>query len=207
MTAPKPELTAGQVAVLVLYADGNSYREAGAILGISESAAKSRCARAAEALGTHHVTHTYAEAKRRGLFNEESTVPRQDQLADDLTLEGHARRELAILGEDQDVIDGIASVVQAFASCGHSGGSAPYAIAYLEKLLRFQALTPLTDNPDEWIDRTEISGTPMWQSARDPRAISLDGGKTYQLTDEMQASGSPEVTPVHVAAPWKGPAR
>lgn len=134
-------------------------------------------------------------------------MPSQEQLANDLTLEGHARRELAIVGEGQDVIDGIASVVRAFAGCGHSGGSAPYAIAYLEKLLRYQALTPLTDNPDEWIDRTEMSGTPMWQSARDPRAISRDGGKTYQLTDEMQASGSSEVTPMHAAAQWKESAR
>lgn len=73
MIADKPVLTAGQVAVLVLYADGNSYREAGLLLGISESAAKSRCARAAEALGTHHVTHTYAKAMSLGLLKEEPT--------------------------------------------------------------------------------------------------------------------------------------
>lgn len=118
----------------------------------------------------------------------------------------HARRELQIVGEDQDVIDGIASVVQAFADCGHSGGSAPYAIAYLEKLLRFEALAPLTNNPDEWEDRSEISGVPMWQSRRDPRAISYDGGKTYQLTDQMQASGSAEVTPTYTAADFGGSA-
>lgn len=66
----KPVLTAGQVAVLVLYADGNSYREVGDLLGITESAAKSRCARAAERLGTHHVTRTYAVALSRGLLEE-----------------------------------------------------------------------------------------------------------------------------------------
>lgn len=67
----KPVLTAGQVAVLRLYGDGANYSEAGQKLGISESAAKSRCARAADALGTNHVTHTYAEAMRRGLLDEE----------------------------------------------------------------------------------------------------------------------------------------
>lgn len=79
MTAAKPVLTAGQVAVLQLYSDGNNYAQAGALLGISESAAKSRCARAAEALGTNHVTHTYAVALRRGLLDEESTVPAEDE--------------------------------------------------------------------------------------------------------------------------------
>jgi len=68
----EPVLNAGQVAVLVLYADGNSYREVGDLLGISESAVKSRCARAAERLGTHHVTHTYAVAMSRGLLDEEN---------------------------------------------------------------------------------------------------------------------------------------
>lgn len=80
MTAAKPVLTPGQVAVLQLYADGNSYREVGQLLGISENAARSRCARAAEALGTHHVTHTYAEAIRRGLLDEESPVSNQKLL-------------------------------------------------------------------------------------------------------------------------------
>jgi DNA-binding CsgD family transcriptional regulator len=68
----KPVSNAGQVAVLRLYGEGNTYAEAGALLGITESAAKSRCARAAERLGTNHVTHTYAVALRRGLLDKEN---------------------------------------------------------------------------------------------------------------------------------------
>ncbi len=67
-------LTNGQVAVLRLYADGNSYRETGALLGISESAVKNRCARAAERLGTNHIAHTVAVALRLGLLDEESPM-------------------------------------------------------------------------------------------------------------------------------------
>jgi hypothetical protein len=96
-----------------------------------------------------------------------------------MSLVAHAKRELALIGEDQDTIDGIVKVVQAFADCGHSGGSAPMAIDYLERLLRFEPLSPLTSDATEWVDRTEMSGYPIWQSTRDPRAFSEDGGRTW----------------------------
>jgi len=117
-----------------------------------------------------------------------------------MSLVEHARRELTLFGEDPETIDAIVSVVQAFADTGSSGGSAPYIIAYLEKLLRFEPLTPLTSDPAEWIDRSDISGYPIWQSSRDGRAMSEDGGKTYWLVNECEAAGSKETTPLHTAA-------
>lgn len=108
----------------------------------------------------------------------------------------HAATELARIGEDQDVMAGLVAVVQAFADCGHSGGSAPHALAYLEKLLRFEPLSPLTNAPDEWNDRSEMSGYPIWQSTRDPRAMSKDGGRTYWLVTEDVGDG---VTPQYIA--------
>lgn len=76
MTAAKPVLTAGQVAVLRLYAAGNTYREAADLLHISERTVKRRCGDAASVLGTRHVAHTIAEALRRGLLDEEmQTLP------------------------------------------------------------------------------------------------------------------------------------
>lgn len=39
---------------------------------------------------------------------------------------------------------------QLFAAEGHSGFSASYALAALEKLLNFEPLGPLTGEPDEW---------------------------------------------------------
>ncbi|WP_329047075.1 hypothetical protein [Streptomyces sp. NBC_01422] len=114
-------------------------------------------------------------------------------------LVAHARRELCILGEDRDTIRGLCKVVQAFADMGHSGGSAPYAIAYLERLLRFQPLTDLTDDPAEWIDRHAegMTPTPLWQSQRNSEAFSTDGGKTYYLLSEQQAAGDIATTPLH----------
>jgi hypothetical protein len=117
-----------------------------------------------------------------------------------VSLVEHARRELTIFGEDPETIDAVVSIVQAFADTGPSGGSAPYLIAYLEKLLRFEPLTPLTNDPAEWIDRSDISGYPVWQSNRDGRAFSEDGGKTYWLVSEQEAAGSMATTPIYTAA-------
>jgi DNA-binding CsgD family transcriptional regulator len=75
VTAPKPVLTAGQVDVLRLYADGHTYRSAAAALHISESTAKRQTGDAAAVLGTKHITHTIAVALRHGLLEEEPPVP------------------------------------------------------------------------------------------------------------------------------------
>jgi hypothetical protein len=107
----------------------------------------------------------------------------------------HARRELERIGEETYAVDWYLSVVRAFAAFGHSGGSAMVTICVLERLLRYQPLSALTDDPDEWIDRSEISGTPWWQNARDSRAMSHDGGKTYWLVD------SDDTTLVHHSEP------
>lgn len=68
-------------------------------------------------------------------------------------LMAHAERELP---PDQDdemqaaMNQGLRELVLVFSTQGHSGFSASYAIASLEKLLRFQPLRPLTGDPDEW---------------------------------------------------------
>lgn len=118
-------------------------------------------------------------------------------------LVAHARRELRIIGEDTDTTRGLCRVVQAFADMGHSGGSAPYAIAYLERLLKYQPLSDLTDDPSEWIDRHAegLFPTPFWQSKRNPEAMSTDGGVTYYLLSEQTASGDIATTPLHQSKP------
>jgi hypothetical protein len=119
----------------------------------------------------------------------------------DSPLVDHARRELTLRGEDPWIVDGLCKVVAAFADMGHSGGSAPIAADYLNHLLRYRPLTPLTDDPAEWIDRAqEMGGNPFWQNVRDPRAMSTDGGKTYTLVDEEPLT-SDSGQPVHTSQP------
>lgn len=117
-----------------------------------------------------------------------------------MNLTEHARRELALLGEEPQVIDWYCRVVAEFASAGHSGGSASVAIPVLHELLQFHPLTPLTDDPADWIDQSEPSGYPVWQNRRDSRAFSEDGGKTYWLLHECEAAGSMDTTPLHESA-------
>lgn len=102
----------------------------------------------------------------------------------------HARTELTRIGEEPEVIDGYVRVVEAFASMGHSGGSASVAIPTLNALLQFKNLAPLTNDPDEWENVSEMSGYEMWQNRRNSEAFSDDGGQTYWLLSEGGHSGS-----------------
>lgn len=125
----------------------------------------------------------------------------QKRPSEDSPLVAHARRELRLIGEDDFVITGLCKVIRAFADMGHSGGSAPHAIAYLERLLRFQPLSELTDDPGEWIDRHADGTTPvpLWQSDRNPEAFSTDGGKTYTLLSEKGTSNDATTYPIHTS--------
>lgn len=96
----------------------------------------------------------------------------------------HARRELELVEQDPWMIEGLLKVVQAFADMGHSGGSASSAIPVLNELLQFHNLSPLTDNPDEWVNHGQL-----WQSVRRSDAFSLNGGVTYYLLSENEGRG------------------
>nr|WP_046285122.1 hypothetical protein [Mycobacterium sp. UM_NZ2] len=92
----------------------------------------------------------------------------------------HAHRELRLIGEEPEVIMGYLNVIQAFADMGHSGGSASVAIPTINRLLRFENLAPLTDDPDDWIE----VGHGLFQNRRCGRMFSTDGGKTYTDVDD-----------------------
>lgn len=102
-------------------------------------------------------------------------------------LVAHARRELEIVGEEPQTIEGICKVIQAFADMGHSGGSASVVIPWINTLLNFTNLTPLTDDPTEWIYHDEMTwGQPggIWQNIRNGNAFSTDGGQSYRMNEE-----------------------
>lgn len=101
----------------------------------------------------------------------------------------HARRELEVIGEDRQTIEGYLRVIQAFADMGHSGGSASIAIPVINELLQFKNLSDLTNDPDEWIRHNEGTwGSPggIYQNKRNAEAFSNNGGRTYYLLSEIQ---------------------
>lgn len=103
----------------------------------------------------------------------------------------HARRELELCGqfeEDPAFAVSVLAAVSAFAAySGHSGGSAAVGIGMLQELLSFKNLSPLTNDPAEWIRHTPDMWDGehhVWQNTRNGSAFSEDGGLTYTLVDE-----------------------
>ncbi len=112
-----------------------------------------------------------------------------------------SRIELELIGEEEETIRGYLNVIQAFANMGHSGGSAMCAIPVIYDLLQQKNLSPLTDNPYEWIHHGEdVWGEPggVWQNRRNSEAFSKDAGKTYTLLSERKKDK--EEGPLHYSA-------
>lgn len=113
----------------------------------------------------------------------------------------HAETEMRIAGlydVDADyggmIPDAVMKCVKVFAEEGHSGGSAAVVISILEKVLRFQTLTPINSNPKYWMEvASAVAGTAgVWQSTRDPSYFSEDGGKTFYWLDDPERKNFPE---------------
>ncbi len=93
----------------------------------------------------------------------------------------YATKELEILsGADKDEMQelmnkSVLAIVKLFAKQNHSGFSASYALGIINKLLKFQPLTPLTGEDDEWTD----VGDRMLQNKRCPAVFKYEDGKSF----------------------------
>jgi hypothetical protein len=109
----------------------------------------------------------------------------------------HARRELSIIGEEEDTIEGVCKIMQAFSDMGTSGGAASIIIPMVHELLQFRNLSPITNDPDEW---NHVAGDiwgeagGIWQSNRNSELFSADGGKTYWSLADGSRSGDVKKT-------------
>ena len=80
----------------------------------------------------------------------------------------------------------ILKMVDVFAEEGHSGFSANYAINILKKLLRFEPLSPLTGEDDEWNDVSEYSGYEHYQNKRLSRVFKKGkDGQAYDIQGKV----------------------
>ena len=79
------------------------------------------------------------------------------------------------------MVNHILGMIQEFCKEGHSGFSASYAIEVLNKLLKFQPLTPLTGSDNEW---SEVESG-MWQNVRCPTIFKNSDGKAYNIDGKV----------------------
>jgi hypothetical protein len=79
----------------------------------------------------------------------------------------------------------ILKMVNVFAEEGHSGFSAEYAISILQKLLRFEPLSPLTGENDEW-KLCEYSEGETYQNKRLSRVFKEGkDGQAYDIRGKV----------------------
>lgn len=100
----------------------------------------------------------------------------------------HARRELSLLGESDEYIQKYVNVIVAIEALGYD-----YHLQTLptfDMLMRYQNLSPLTDDPEEWVFQETSTGKGLWQSLRNNDAFSNDSGKTYWLVSEREIDHS-----------------
>jgi len=108
-----------------------------------------------------------------------------------------AKSELDIIGMKEDDLEisnramreHILRMVEVFSDEGHSGFSASYAAAILEKLLRFQPISPLTGEDSEWNLISEKEK--LYQNKRCSHVFKSNG-KAYDLNGKVfiQENGS-----------------
>lgn len=81
-----------------------------------------------------------------------------------------AKSELELIGGQDDGMQqamnkDILQIVEVFASQGHSGFSASYALSIIKRLLDWKPITPLTGEEDEWND-VGVDGDTTQQNKR-----------------------------------------
>lgn len=73
----------------------------------------------------------------------------------------------------------ILKVIECFCDCGHTGFTAEYAINIINKLLRWQPLTELTGEDDEW--NTISNNSIKYQNKRCPFIFKDENGQAYNI--------------------------
>lgn len=101
----------------------------------------------------------------------------------------HCRRELAAWfaeGEDSPnrwMADGAERMLRLFATEGHSGSSAPFAVSVFKELAMFKPWGPLTGAESEWGEPFEWDGTQ--QNRRCPNVFRDKDGRAYDINGKV----------------------
>lgn len=111
----------------------------------------------------------------------------------------HAQSELEHIGAPDGIKYSLITMVGTFADLPEA--DQPLAREYLDKLLSFGPLSPLTNNPAEW-DTLQMGDATVWQSTRWPDAWSKDPNhNTYFLISELSTDGTLQLHPTEPYTP------
>ena len=80
-------------------------------------------------------------------------------------------------GPDRWLAEGTLELLKVFSEQGHSGMSAPYAVALFEKLALWKPIAPLTGEDDEW----NHVGESTWQNRRNSVVFKGEDGQAYWI--------------------------
>ena len=122
-------------------------------------------------------------------------MEKQDNIKKEKTnLEQFAEEELNIIllkCEDDEAKEmqkqmnkDILQIIHVFAQQGHSGFSANYAINFINKLLRYEPISPLTGNEDEWV-KLDYGNDIKYQNKRCSRVFKGADGKAYDCEGKV----------------------
>jgi len=106
-----------------------------------------------------------------------------------MSLVTYAERELDRIGMtansddemNKNMRNHILHIVDEFAKEGHSGFSASYALECIQKLLKFEPLSPLTGEDDEWNYVGDLGDDPVYQNRRCSRIFKGKDGRAYDI--------------------------
>lgn len=134
-----------------------------------------------------------------------------------------ARKEFALRGWDKPETDemqkmicaNIIEICEKFDGQGHSGSSANYAIAMLNRVLRYKPISPLTGEESEWhcVSEADPSNprTPVFQNVRDSEVFKEGkDGKAYWMCgrvfrDPKGCTFTNRDSRVNIEFPWVHP--
>lgn len=103
----------------------------------------------------------------------------------------HAKDELTLAGYDLNqkeedpnkwIAESVLELIRVFAKQGHSGSSAPYCVNMFSKLAKYETITPLTGNDDEWV---EVVLNNLWQNKRNGAVFKDKTGYAWFLDGKI----------------------
>lgn len=110
-----------------------------------------------------------------------------------MSLIEHAQFEIEFAGLDQpwsqgneNVAEATLAAIKAFENLTPTERN--WTLLFVEKLAKHENITPLTNDPGEWEDATEIAAEPMWRNKRNPNAVSFNNGMNYVLFSDSDSN-------------------